>query len=143
MEVTASLDPRQLFSSQYPRTIEQAPAGNTVTPIDVATGRPGPLIPIGADLSAIVFTPDGKIAYVASQAGTTPINVATGVAGTSIPVGGFALAITPDGKTIYLTNQMDNTVIPYDITTGTMGTPISLAGSNPQVEVAYYVAVAP
>jgi hypothetical protein len=34
-------------------------------------------------------------------------------------------------------------VIPYDVATQTLDKPINLAGSNPNVQVVYYVAVAP
>jgi DNA-binding beta-propeller fold protein YncE len=37
---------------------------STVTPIDVATGRPGSPITVGVGPRAIAMTPGGRIAYV-------------------------------------------------------------------------------
>src|ERR1700723_394936 len=48
------------------------PSG-AVTPIRVATGTAGPVIPIGNYPGLIAITPDGKTAYVTSNSGLTPI----------------------------------------------------------------------
>jgi DNA-binding beta-propeller fold protein YncE len=80
------------------------------------------------------------------QGDLAPVDTQTNTAEPTVNDGeGYAIemTITPDRKTIYLTNPTQNTVIPYDTTTRTIGKPISLAGSNPNVQVVYFVAVAP
>ena len=112
---------------------------NTVTPIDLATGRAGTpiFVGIGSYPGAVAITPDGKTAYVAnisSDATLTPIDLATGRTGTPIQLGpggahAIAVAITPDGKTAYLTEGTavsEGTVTPIDLVTGRAGTPIQV-----------------
>jgi len=69
--------------------------GGGVTPIDVATGKPGTPIPVGTRPVGVAFTPDGKTAYVTNFASdnVTPIDVATGKPGTPIPVGAFPVGV--------------------------------------------------
>lgn len=115
----------------------------TVTPIDTSTNTPGPAISLSpSSYLELSMAPDGKTLYVLShQTGITPIDTQTNTAGPAIAVGGTDMAITPDGKTIWGTDT-PSTVAWYDPATGT-GKRISLAGSNPNIEVAYYVAVSP
>ena len=107
----------------------------TVTPVDLATRRAGPAIPVGASPQAIAMTPGGRTAYVANTgSGTvTPIDTATRRAGTPIRVGSApgAIAITPDGRTAYVANTGSGTVTPIDTATGRAGTPIR-AGASPR-----------
>jgi len=101
---------------------------NTVTPIDVAKGTPGKAIPAqqGPNAFHILFTPDGRTAYVAGPE-ITPIDVATGTAEPAIPVDAGDIAITPDGKTLYALTYSSptSTVTPIDTATNTPGTAIS------------------
>jgi YVTN family beta-propeller protein len=113
--------------------------GGTVTPIDVATGKPGPEIKVGSGPVAVAVTPDGKTAYVVNQGGAsgsgtvTPIDVATGEPGPEIKVGRepYGVAVTPDGKTAYVTNSDGDTVTPIDVATGEPGPEIKV-GSWPR-----------
>jgi DNA-binding beta-propeller fold protein YncE len=125
-------------------------AADTVTPIDTATNSPGTPISLSSapqNYLELLMAPNGKTLYAIDQQGQlTPIDTQTNAAEPTVEDGeGYAtdMAITPDGKTIYIVDPEDNTVIPYDAVTQTIGKPINLAGSNPNVEVAYYVAVAP
>jgi serine/threonine-protein kinase len=115
--------------------------GNTVTPIDVATGTAGSPITGVNNPGAIATAPDGKTAYVTSFFGdaVTPIDLATGSVGTPIVVGNDpeAIAITPDGKTAYVVISPDNgnsngngAVTPIDLATGSVGHPIQV-GNEP------------
>jgi YVTN family beta-propeller protein len=80
-------------------------ASSTVTPINLATDRPGKPIRISGKLGAdaIAITPDGSAAYVANQPSSTvtPIDLATNTPGKPIEIGhgwdsGFeAIAIVP------------------------------------------------
>jgi DNA-binding beta-propeller fold protein YncE len=87
----------------------------TVTPISTATGRAGQPVAVGQGPLAVVFSPNGKTAYVAStgdgpaklvRAKLTPVTVATGRPGPFINVGPPAAALsatdTPDGKQVFL-----------------------------------------
>jgi len=107
---------------------------STVTPIDVASGRPGTPIPVGTDPVGVAFTPDGQTAYVTGETSNTvtPIDVASGRPGTPIRVGGepFGVAFTPDGRTAYVTNPSLGTVTPIDVASGRPGTPITV-GAEP------------
>jgi len=100
---------------------------NTVTPISLASGTPGPAIKVGLGPSAIAITPDGQTAYVANSGvwgggsvggeTVTPISLATGTPGPPIKVGSdpMGIAITPDGRMAYVVNNAGNTVTPIRI----------------------------
>ncbi|MGH3222221.1 MAG: hypothetical protein ACRDPY_26600 [Streptosporangiaceae bacterium] len=108
--------------------------GDTVTPIDLATGTPGHPITVGNYPEGIAITPDGKTAYVTdfNQGSVTPIHLATGAPGPPITVGKEpeGIAITPDGNTAYVTNASDGTVTPINLATGGPGPPITV-GNGP------------
>jgi hypothetical protein len=98
-----------------------------VTPINVATNKPGKLIKVPGE--AIVITPNGKTAYVVAGSGTvTPINTATNKPGTPIHVGTSAsdIAITPHGKTAYVTSSLG--VTPINTSTNKPGKLIKIPG---------------
>ncbi len=109
---------------------------STVTPIDLATGRPGKPIQVGPGPGAIAITPNGKWAYVADT-GTpvhpvnyvVPINLATGKVGSPIHTGisPMAIAITPNGKWAYVAD----TGWPQARLQGHYVTPINLATNRP------------
>ena len=114
---------------------------NSVTPIDTATNTAeAPIALPGAPL-AVAITPDGKTAYVTTQAmsdpatgSVTPIDTATNTPGTPIPIGDtpLAVAISPDGKTAYVASQAgDGSVVPIDIATNTVGAAIPVNGGLP------------
>ena len=106
-------------------------ASNAVSPVNVATRKAGPQIPVGAGPRAVAATPDGRTVYVASSmSGTvTPIAAATGKPGKPIPVGDqpWALALTPDGKA----------GAPLDVGAYTYPTAITLAGQTAVVVAPY------
>jgi DNA-binding beta-propeller fold protein YncE len=113
-----------------------------VTPISLATNRPGKPVRFGRHKvfpTAIAATPDGKTVYVASVAvpgrpGTvTPIATAANTPGKPIRVGGGlqAIAITPDGKTVYVVSG-GGTVTPIATATNTPGKPIEV-GPKPSL----------
>ncbi len=118
----------------------------TVTPVNLATGRPGAPIKVGNGPEAIAITPDGKTAYVVEPyRGTViPVNLATGRPGTptslytsrrGIPflqaLDPNVIAITPDGKTAYVVEPYRGTVIPVNLATGRPGAPIQVGNSTP------------
>lgn len=112
-----------------------------VTPVTLATGRPGRPIDVAASPQAIAITPNGTTAYVieGDGGGILPVNVATGRPGTPIKVGigePSAIAITPDGRMAYVVTlhtppgtiypDGPGTVIPVNLTTGRLGAPIKV-----------------
>ncbi|HTU07798.1 MAG TPA: alkaline phosphatase family protein, partial [Trebonia sp.] len=103
---------------------------NTVSPVDLTTGKAGGQIPVGAGPRAVAATPDGATIYVAnSQSDTvTPIAAATGKPGKPILVGDapWALAVTPDGTTLYVANSGSGTVTPVSTASDTPGAPIAV-----------------
>ena len=107
----------------------------TVTPLSIATHKPGKAIRVGAGPVAIALTPDDRTAYVAnSGSGTvTPIDTTTLTAGRPIPVGAdpCAIAVSPDGRTAYVVDGDSNAVTPIDTATEQPGTPIAV-GSDPR-----------
>jgi YVTN family beta-propeller protein len=120
-----------------------------VTPIDTTTNAAGAAIPVCCSPVAVAITPDGKTAYVITEASQDP-NLFTGTVtpieitnnnkvDTPIPIGiaPTGIAITPDGTTAYVTNRLSDSVTPIDTATKTAGTPITL-GSEP-----FYVAITP
>ena len=111
-------------SSHQPTMNRHSTATNTaLTPITVAQ------VP-----SAVVITPNGKTAYVASSFGTvTPVNTATNQTGQPIPIpipgGGTlsAMAITPDGKVLLVSGggvSGHAEVTPVNTVTNKAGQPI-------------------
>jgi YVTN family beta-propeller protein len=101
---------------------------NTVTPISVATGRPGPTVPAGQAPNSLAVTPGStKVFVVGGDSETvTPITAATGRAGRGIPVGysPAAVAISPSGGTAYVVNTISGTLTPVSTATGVAGRPI-------------------
>ena len=127
----------------HPVTAYVAGQSGTVTPILTANNTALAPVRIGKgpdaeqNSCAIVFLPDGKIAYVLTNSvvgglGTvTPIRTATNTALAPITVGQAprAFAITPDGKTIYVTNYQSGTVTPILTATNTALAPIRVGGN--------------
>jgi len=107
----------------------------TVTPITVATNRPGRPIKVGGAPTFIAVTPDGRTLYVADlDLGTvTPITVATKTPGKPIKVDGapVGIAVMSDGKTLYVSDgrRGQGTVTPITVATNTPGKPIKVGGA--------------
>jgi DNA-binding beta-propeller fold protein YncE len=117
--------------------------GDTVTPIDLATGKALKPIKVGLGPQGIAISPDGTTAYVTdagaipslSQAGppaktVTPIDLATDAAGRAIPVGNGpeAITVTPGG-TAFVANTDSESVTPIDLTSDTSLAPIAVNGA--------------
>jgi DNA-binding beta-propeller fold protein YncE len=109
-----------------------------MTPIQVGSDRPQKQIRMPGLPVAMVVTPNGDRAYVASLAQNgasglvTPVSLVTRVAGRPIRVPPYPmyLAITPDGRTVYVASQIDGDnqypgqITPIDVATGKAGSPI-------------------
>lgn len=154
----------RIHVGQFPDAVAVTPNGktayvtsysaNTVTPINLKTGRAGRPIPAGNGPAGIAITPDGKTAYV-TDAGTspightvTPIDLARAKPETPISVGAGpqAIAITPDGTTAYVTDAgaivtgqpgpIGHTVTPIDLTSGHALAPIDVGNAPIAIAIA-------
>ena len=96
-----------------------------VVPVPVHASAAGKPIKVGLNPVQIVFTPDGKMAYVANYASesVTPIQLAGGRAGPPIAAGKMParLAASPDGTTVYV---LDSNIF------GGLGPAVQHAGQN-------------
>ena len=107
-------------------------SSNSLSVIDVATrsvSGPPIVLPVNSFPRKIALTPDGLMAYVASNAGVFPIDLTTRTVGTVIPLGGFVtgLAITADGQTAFASVPSANQVWLIDLNTNTVvPTPIAV-----------------
>jgi DNA-binding beta-propeller fold protein YncE len=100
-------------------------SGQQATPISTATNRTGRPIHAGTRYDQVVFTPNGKTAYLVLPRAVTPISTATGKAGKTIKLlGASGMAITPDSTTAYVVN---GNVVPISTATNTAGTPIRVS----------------
>lgn len=116
-------------------------SANSVTPIDLATNTAGPAIPVGFQPFSVAITPDGRTAWVANYGNVssdpvngpfpslTSIDTVTDKAGPTIRVpdphattsSARSVNVSPDGTTLYLTGE--TYVTPFDLVSGTFGTP--------------------
>jgi DNA-binding beta-propeller fold protein YncE len=99
----------------------------TVTPISTATNTVGkPISAPGA--STVMFTPNGRTAFVTGGSTVTPITTATNTPGRRINIGPHTglWAFTPDGKTVYVIAFGGTFVTPISTRTGRAGRPIPL-----------------
>jgi YVTN family beta-propeller protein len=107
---------------------------DTVSRIELATNVVT-TIPVGNGPNGISVTPNGTRAYVTNRLSSSisRIDLATDAVGTTIPLGStepIAIAITPDGTRAYVaaTFGSSSEVVPVDLTTDIVGTPISTSG---------------
>ncbi|HEV3090685.1 MAG TPA: GH92 family glycosyl hydrolase [Candidatus Cybelea sp.] len=109
--------------------------GNSVSPIDLATGATAAEIAVGEDARAAVLSADAARLYVA-DAGDNAVSVVDTSAGRSIAkvkVGNdpFALALEPGGKTLWVANGDDGTIQAIDTASLQTGPPLRV-GSAPR-----------
>ncbi|MHB8457428.1 MAG: YncE family protein [Acidimicrobiales bacterium] len=124
-------------------------SSNSVTPVNLATDKPGKPIPAGVGPADIAITPNGKMAYVTDDGSSsvlgktvTPINLVTRKPGKPIVVGSGpqGIVITPNGATAYVTDagaivagqsgRVGHSVTPIDLATGKAGKAITV-GNGP------------
>ena len=159
IDLTASsaVAARTIGVGTFPDAVAVSPSGktayvvnytsNTVTPVDLRTGKVLRAITVGSGPAGIAITPDGKTAYV-TDAGTTPlgdtvtpINLTTDrpLAPITVGPGPQGIVITPDGTTAYVANAgaivtgqsgaIGNTVTPIDLRSGVAGKPITVGNA--------------
>jgi YVTN family beta-propeller protein len=148
---------RAITVGTFPDAVAVAPNGktayvtsytdNSVTPVDLATGKAKKAISVGTGPAGIAIAPNGETAYV-TDAGTapigdtvTPINLLKSKTLTPIKVGDGpqGIAITPDGTMAYVANagaivtgqtgSIGDTVTPIDLSTKTAGPAITVGNA--------------
>ncbi|WP_405568232.1 beta-N-acetylglucosaminidase domain-containing protein [Streptomyces phaeochromogenes] len=134
-EIAVGKNPGEVVVSADGRTAYAANQGSdSVSVIDVPTGKVTATIAVGDVPAGLALTPDGKTLWVAdySDDAVQPVDLATGTAGAKIAVGDGPenMAIAPDGSTLYVANIHDSTVTPLTLPAGRAGTAIPV-GPNP------------
>ncbi|WP_325176279.1 beta-N-acetylglucosaminidase domain-containing protein [Streptomyces liliifuscus] len=134
-EIAVGKNPGEVVVSADGRTAYAANQGSdSVSVIDVPTGRVTATVAVGDLPAGLALTPDGKTLWVAdySDDAVQPVDLATGTAGAKVAVGDGPenMAITPDGSTLYVANIHDSTVTPVTLPAGRAGTAIPV-GPNP------------
>jgi len=127
-------------------TPEATPA--TVTPIDLATGRPLAPVKVGTLPQSMTMSPNGKLLYVVDTnqsdpgepSAITPVDTATDTAGPEIklskalvPFPASGIAFTSNSRTAYAITAAG--VVPISTATGKVGKVIGLGTAN-QVAIA-------
>ncbi len=164
--VTVGTTPRGVVVAPDGKTAYVANSGSgTITPIDVATRKPGTPFPAGSTPYGLAITPDGSTLYVTNSVknGTvTPINVSTHALGTPVATvrnptnivvtpGGHApfvagtagLTVTPDGTTLYSVDTGGDSVIPSSVVSGVAGNPIAVGRAPRDVAFSTLTVVTP
>jgi DNA-binding beta-propeller fold protein YncE len=128
-------------------TLTMTPDGRTVyalylrvgrvIPISTATNIPGKPIPVPGAWGPVMFTRDGRTAFVIGRRKgvgetVTPISTATNTPGRAIIIEPSAeqLIVAPDGKTVYAIDFPGTSVTPISTRTGRAGKPILLHGGR-------------
>jgi YVTN family beta-propeller protein len=110
---------------------------NTVSAIDTSTNTVTATIPVGNQPNGIVFSPDHTRAYVTNRgthdrAAVSVIDTASNTVAATLDVPGSDTpifpAISPDGKTLYIPSEFNNTVVVFDIASGTVRATIPIFG---------------
>ena len=118
---------------------DTAAQASGVFPIDVTTGRVGPMIRDGGATGPLAITPDGRTAYIDGIGTVTPIDLASNTGRRAIRVSPAApfstMAITPDGHT--LVGMQYAAIDLVDLANGKAGAAL------PNPHNAFYIAMAP
>ena len=107
-----------------------------LVPMDVATGGFGTPIPVGGEVEDVVVSSDGSTAYALIDVGGVVhlkfVDLATSqVVGDSVVLPEFALQMALDvtGATLYVSDDGNDQVLPVDIASRAVGTPIPVGDS--------------
>lgn len=103
--------------------------GSKVVPFNAITKAIGSTIGTGTGPNDVAITPDGKevLATVPNSNAVDVISTATNAITNTITVTDpDAIAITPDGNTAWVVSYSGNEIVPIDLKTLTVGTPIAV-----------------
>jgi len=136
----------------WPAAIARSPDGKTLAVdgdlagtvrfIDIASGKVGEPISVGAHPFGVAYTADGKTLYIANwgEASVSAIDTRAKRVRATIPVGRHpeALALAPDGSRLYVSETDDDSIGIIDTATATRANGIAidpfgsaLAGASP------------
>ncbi|RVU21326.1 hypothetical protein EOT10_25200 [Streptomyces antnestii] len=122
-------------TAEVPQAFVANYSSNSVSAVDVSTGKKLADIQVGSAPGTIAVSPDHTRAFVANQGSNTVsvIDVAADAVVSTIPVGRTpaGLAVSPDSKTLWVSAYGDNAVQPVDIATGKAGAQIAV-GNGPE-----------
>jgi len=96
--------------------------------VDLASGKAGRPIAIGAVPQGLLITPDGRMLYAIMDSGLiNPVDLAVDRVMRPIHVksGAQSMGVSPDGRTLYVVTT-DESLVAIDIATGNQGAPIPL-----------------
>jgi len=117
---------------------------NTVSVIDTSTNTVTATIAVGNEPNGIVFSPDHTRAYVTNRgthdlAAVSVIDTASNTVVATLDVPGSDTpifpGISPDGKTLYIPSEFFNSVVVYDIASGTVRATISIPSEADEVAI--------
>ncbi|MFJ4940339.1 beta-N-acetylglucosaminidase domain-containing protein [Streptomyces pseudovenezuelae] len=133
-DIAVGANPGEVVVSADGRTAYAANQGsNTVSVIDVASGKVTATVAVGKVPAGLALTPDGDTLWVANYTDGTVQSIDTATLSTGTPVtvgdGPENMAVTPDGRTLYVANIHDDTVTPVDLATDKAGTAIPVGPS--------------
>jgi YVTN family beta-propeller protein len=105
----------------------------SLLPIDIATGTAGAPIPFAPgpndNQSCLAITPNGRTAVISTFSSIVQVDLATLTSSTPIPLGGSPcrrIAITPDSTTAFASETNFHQVLPINLISNTLGSPISV-----------------
>jgi hypothetical protein len=103
---------------------------STVTPIDVASLTPSAPIATPGQPSLINVSPAGDVAAVSVTLGIASLDLATRTMSPKIGLAGSVMwqGLTADGATAWVETFSPNELVPVEVRSGTVGTPIPLPG---------------
>jgi YVTN family beta-propeller protein len=118
---------------------------NTVSVINTSTNTVTATIQVGNEPIGIVFSPDHTRAYVTNRGSTngegaiSVIDTASNTVVDTLDVPGSDIpmfpGISPDGKTLYIPSELFNSVVVYDIASGTVRATVSLLSEADEVAI--------
>ena len=109
-------------------------ASDDVTPIDIATRTALAPIPAGIDASMIAISPDGRTAFVSDFSSLTVCKIDIAHRTSQFIRTGlspYGIAFSRDGKTAWVVLRGDAAVVPIDVATGRVGTPVLVGSTSP------------
>ena len=136
-----SPDGRTLYVADYGNPdLNATPAtgaGDTVTPVDLRTGRPGRPITVGSLPDWLAVGPAHRTLYVLlgpapGSGDVVPVDLTTGLAGPAMtfPGGAGEPLVSPDQRTLYVAHYLEGggnvQVVPVDLASGRRGAPVTL-----------------
>jgi DNA-binding beta-propeller fold protein YncE len=105
----------------------------TLTPVDVATRKPGTPITLGVEPAAWALTPNGESMVIGNESSSTAsvVNLVSRTVVATVPLGvtPTGMDIDATGTTAWVASAPDHKLVPVDLVTNKAGTPVTLANA--------------